>query len=336
MVESIRNGRKGLTSEYTSQGSEQLLHPPLENYSRFLVWRLVTLVRLVNTNNLLNYTWHQKHWCQPNESDQKSTHQDARHRPPFLFLDAGSRRNTVLRCSISRPLFLLDGAVGLHDVGDSQKAQYVGARVQVAPRVELGGGRLDVLVDPGDIFGQQFVGGASAEAVHDHVAREGHVVRPVQQSSLFEDLAGRRGHDGMSAFEDPLAAVVGEDFDRVGVELAKGAARDAVVVRDVQNVALAELGRGRANDVAAQQRAPLVLDLVDGPQLAGTEAIGLVHESARVGKGEGNGAHAQQLGRHRPGNLPTSQNQNALAGQRIALVLEHLAGVVDDAVPRSL
>lgn len=223
------------------------------------------------------------------------------------------------------------------ELTDTQEAEDVGTGEQIAAGVEFCGGALHVVVDPSDVLFQIVVCRAGTDRVDDGRPRQRHIVRPVHEAALLQDLPRTGRHGGVPAFDDALAAVVGEGFDGGLVEVVHPRAGEAVVARDVQDAfRVVELGRRRRDDVPSQQGPALVLDLVDGPELAVEDAVRLVHVPARVGERQRDRAVLEELRGKVPCDLPAPDDHAALSLEGVTLVQQHLVGEVRDGVPGSL
>mmetsp|Transcript_3841 Transcript_3841/g.15212 ORF Transcript_3841/g.15212 Transcript_3841/m.15212 type:complete len:473 (-) Transcript_3841:596-2014(-) len=236
----------------------------------------------------------------------------------------------------------LHRAVRVHDVGDAQEGGDVGPRVEVAAHVVLDGGLGDVDVDACrdvvDGFDEVRVGQlVRRERAADVGPRgERRLVRRVRDAELLERADGRRRARRVRRVHDELAASVGEDL-RVGLvnlRRGRGGEDDVDVVDGIEDVRrhFVVPRRRRGDDVPADPRAALLLDLVQFRELGFREAVGLVDEARRIRERHGERADADQSIRNRQSDLPRARDEAAFAFQSLPAVREDVLREVDDAV----
>ena len=231
----------------------------------------------------------------------------------------------------------LRGAMGHHNVGHMQESMNVGSSIQITTSIEFTGCLLDVLVNTSNVFCEAFVSGGLAQFVHYCCTRQGESMRTVHHTTLFECLSSVCCHGRVGTLNDALASQVGQlvhDGRGHNIHVATGEAKITRNVKDVFRII--ELSRGGGNDVSTQQCTAFFLDLVDGSQLAGRNAIRFIDIATRVGKGNWDSPKLNEFFGQRTSQFPATNNHTAFSFQGVILVFEHFIRKVRDAVPWSL
>ena len=210
----------------------------------------------------------------------------------------------------------LDGSVGHHYVGDTEKAKDVGTGKEIPSRVEFFGVPLDVCVDAFHFCLEHIIGGLDSEGVNNGWSRHGHGMGTVQEAALPQGGAGVGRDTRMPTLNHTDASIVGKLVDGSDRNLVHGTAREAQVAGNVENVIwLIELRRRGRYNVPSQQSPPLVLDARNGLELSRIDAIRFVDVTTSVAKGERNSSVFQELFRHTASYLAGPKDQTALSFQ---------------------
>lgn len=224
-----------------------------------------------------------------------------------------------------------------HHIGHSEETGNVGAGKQIATLIELLGRQLHVRIDPTDLLGHHLVRHGLAQGINDGIARQCQSAGPVHHTALLQCLARPRRYRHLPTLNNALAPVVGKLANCRLVNVAHAGTGEAQITGNIKHgFRIVELGRRRGDDVPTEEGTALVLDLVDGVEPAGINAVGLVDVTRRIGEGDGDSTELDQLLGDASGHLAGTDDQTALALQRITAILEHFVGKVNYTESRCL